>query len=336
MNQYAHKPGRYFANLSILLIIFLCSSRSAVAQSIGAKPGEPISSDAAALDVEIAATPSLPRILVLLGLKEQANQLVKIAVAEKFGDMDVQQVETSEAASPGYRWPEVDTVVTAGRNGCQLALQAVRDTRIFCTLLTEEGFHSLDTSNRGKSSPSLSALFIDQPASRQMQVANRVYPSLARFSTFSGHGIGADSDEVLSAMDVFPFRATVPLPTQLSDVLSANDALIATSDSGIYNASTLSTVLLTAYGYGKPVIGYSRAYVKAGALLTCYSTPGQILRQVAEYLFATPASNVTSGEKVYPEYFSVIDNPRVARSLGLTKVFRITAGETYTDADFKP
>ncbi len=190
MHQCVHKPGRYFANLSVLLVCLLCSPKSAVAHSIDAKPDEPIISDAAALDVEIAATPSLPRILVLLGLREQANQLVKIAVVEEFGDMDVQQVETSEAASPGYRWPEVDTVVTAGRSGCQLALQAVRDIRIFCTLLTEEGFHSLNTSNRETNTPSLSALFIDQPASRQMQIANRVYPSLPGYASQTDCGWG--------------------------------------------------------------------------------------------------------------------------------------------------
>lgn len=177
---------------------------------------------------------------------------------------------------------------------------------------------------------------IDQPASRQKQIANRVYPSLAQFSAFSGHGIGTDGDEILPTMDVFPFLATVPLPPQLSDLLSAHDALIATSDSGIYNASTLSTVLLTAYGYGKPVIGYSRAYVKAGALITCYSTPGQILRQIAKYLVAGQKYGATGGNIYYPEYFSVVNNPSVARSLGLISEFQITPGETYTDADFKP
>lgn len=336
MHQRIHIPGKYFAFFLMLLACLICPAKAAGVDFIGEKPDVPTTGDPIALDIEITTTPSRPRILVLLGLKEQANLLVEIAVAEEFGDMDVQQVHTSEAASPDYHWPEVDTVVSAGRSGCQLALQAVQDSRIFCTLLTEEGFHSLDTGNRNTSSPSLSALFIDQPASRQMQIANRVYPSLAQFSIFSGHGIGADSDEVLPAIDVFPFRATVALPPQLSDVLNTHDALIATSDSGIYNASTLSTVLLTAYGYGKPVIGYSRAYVKAGALLTCYSTPGQILRQAAKYLKLNSTSSITEERRLYPEYFSVADNPRVARSLGLVKEFQIITGETYTDADFKP
>lgn len=143
MYQRVQKPGRYFAHLWLLIISLLCSLDIAVAQSIDAKPEEPATSEASALDVEITATPPRPRILVLLGLKEQANQLVEIAVADELGDMDVLQVETSEAASPDYRWPEVDIVVSAGRAGCQLALQAVRDNRILCTLLTEEGFHSL-------------------------------------------------------------------------------------------------------------------------------------------------------------------------------------------------
>ena len=332
----AHKPGSYLVTLSVLLVCSLCSAKATVAQVTEVTLAEPEANVAAASDVTLPATQPGARILILLGLKQQANKLVEIAVAEEFGDLDVQTVDIIAAASPDYRWPQVDTVVTAGRNGCQLALQAVHDTRIFCTLLTEEGFHTLDTSNREPNAPSLSALVIDQPVSRQMQIAHRVYPALARFSIFSGHGIGADTDENLAAIEVFPYRSTVPLPTQLGDALSDHDALIATSDSEIYNASTLSTVLLTAYGYGKPVIGFSRAYVKAGALITCYSTPGQILRQVASYLAKDPTSSLSNGKTLYPDYFSVVENPRVARSLGLINEFRITPSETYTDTDFEP
>ena len=332
----AHKPGNYLVTLSVLLVCLLCSFKTTVAQVTDVNPAEPIAKVAAASGIELPAPQPGTRILVLLGLREQANKLVELAVAEEFGELDVQLVDILAAASPDYRWPQVDTVVTAGRRGCQLALQAVHDTRIFCTLLTEEGFHGLDTSHREPKAPSLSALVIDQPASRQMQIAHRVYPALAKFSIFSGHGIGVDTNEILAAAEVFPYRSTVPLPTQLGDALSAHDALIATSDSEIYNASTLSTVLLTAYGYGKPVIGFSRAYVKAGALITCYSTPGQILRQVASYLAAEPTSGMPNGKTFYPDYFSVVDNPRVARSLGLIDEFRITPSETYTDADFEP
>lgn len=328
MYQRVTKPGRPFAILPVLLACLLCSSDSF--------PGEPTLGDTAASGPQIPVTPQPPKILVILGLKEETNHLVEIAIADEFSGLDVQQIKAREAASPDYPWPAVDSIVTAGRYACQLALQADPDTPILCTLLTEEGFQSLNTSKRKSNSSSLSALVIDQPVIRQMKVASRIYPSLVQFSIFSGYGTGADPAEIQSAVDVFPFRKTVPLPTQLSDVLSAHDALIATSDSSIYNASTLSTVLLTAYGYGKPVIGFSRAYVKAGALLTCYSTPGQILRQVAQYLLASPKSKVTGAVLFYPDYFSVVENPQVSRSLGLTKEFGITAGKTYTDADFTP
>lgn len=337
MFSSVHKPGSYLVTLSVLLVCFLLlPAQATVAQPTDATPATPLSRVAAASDARLPATQPTTRILVLLGLKEQANRLIRIAVAEEFSDLDVQHVELSEATSPDYRWPEVDTVVTAGKSGCQLALQVIHDTQIFCTLLTEEGFHSLDITHREPNAPAPVALVIDQPASRQMQIAHHIYPALSEFSVFSGHGTGAGTDEIVAGVEVFPYRSHIPLPTQLGDVLSTHDALIATSDSGIYNASTLSTVLLTAYGYGKPVIGYSRAYVKAGALVTCYSTPGQILRQVAAYLVADPASDLSSGKTFYPDYFSVVDNPRVARSLGLIQEFSITPRKTYTDADFKP
>ena len=35
-----------------------------------------------------------------------------------------------------------------------------------------------------------------------------------------------------------------------------------------------------------------------------------------------------------PKYFSIVDNPSVARSLGLTKLFDFSADDSYEDKDF--
>lgn len=336
MHQRALVPAGPAALLCVLSACLLISSGPAAAQTSGNPPEVANVDTPTVTDHQNSGSGRQPKILMVLGLKEAANKLVEIAIAEEFTALDVQQVDATVAASRDFRWPVVDIVVTAGRNGCLIAMQAVHETEILCTLLTEEGFASLDTGGRDDTSASLSALVIDQPASRQMRVANRTYPSLAQFSLFSGYGTGIDAEQVQSGINQFTFRTNTRLPAQLSDILSASDALIATSDSTIYNASTLSTVLLTAYGYEKPVIGFSRAYVKAGALLTCYSTPGQVLRQVAQNLIAKPISEITDIRLHYPDYFSVVDNPRVARSLGLVMEFSITPGKTYTDVEFKP
>ncbi|MGQ7847290.1 hypothetical protein ACUNV4_22565 [Granulosicoccus sp. 3-233] len=284
----------------------------------------------------IASPPSAEKqkVLLILGLREEANLLVRISVFEELGEMEVESVYTDVAASADYQWPEADVYLATGTSGCRIALEALENRRILCTLLTEEGFLGLQADRFEQEQ--LSVLVIDQPVIRQARVAHRIYPSLARFSVFSSSGFFNDERENALAVDGFPFNVSVSLPSQLSDALSSHDALIATSDNSIFNASTLSTVLLTAYGYHKPVIGFSRGYVKAGALMSTYSTPSQILREVAQRLTSPSVPTEKAPTISYPRYFSVTVNTSVARSLGLIRNKHYDDGQTLIDEDFTP
>ncbi len=323
--------GRFRTSLAILWIVVLC-----LLQSPGALAA-PILTSAA--NVTPYGQPDVTssysgRILVVMGLREEANLLVRIAVLEEFDGLDVQLVHADDAASPDYHWPDADLYLAAGSRSCHLVLESLAKRKVLCTLLTEESFLGLDADQYDNAQ--IAALVIDQPVDRQARVANVTYPSLSRFSVFSSANQLDDIREDSIAVDGFPYFSSVSLPSQLSDALHAHDALIATSDNSIFNASTLSTVLLTAYGYHKPVIGFSRAYVKAGALISSFSTPSQIFREIAHWLRSGATSFDDMPPISYPRYFSVIVNASVARSLGLIQSRRFNYGETLTDEDFEP
>ena len=81
-------------------------------------------------------------------------------------------------------------------------------------------------------------------------------------------------------------------------------------------ASTVRTALEKK---GFQVIGFSAAYVRAGALLGLYSTPEQIGRQLGTTLIDLAAgSEMALPEPGYPSYFSVDINAHVARSLEIS------------------
>eukprot|EP01032_Pedospumella_encystans_P026470 gene26469-29906_t len=105
--------------------------------------------------------------------------------------------------------------------------------------------------------------------------------------------------------------------TGLKTVLDDADVLLAVADPQVYNSATISNILLATYRARVPVVAFSPAYVKAGALLALYSTPRQIGVQAGAL-----ARGVLQGGPVpasqYPQEFSVAVNEHVARSLGLT------------------
>lgn len=325
--------GKPFAVLVIFLTGSLCLMQTSDARSSSTTIeliGLPLAEPVAQHPTESKAA---PRVLLILGLREVANQLVRQSVFEEFHDMVVESVDAGDAAASHYDWPEADLLLATGKEGCRVALASLQQQRILCTLLTEESFLSLETLYPDHAR--LSALVIDQPVSRQARVAHSVYPSLSRFAVFSGSGTWTDEREGEDPVHYYPYDTSLPLSRQLGDALSSHDALIATPESRIYNSSTLSTVLLTAYGYRKPVIGFSRAYIKAGALITCYSTPAQILRQVAQEMNTETRPETDSPAIIYPRYFSVTNNASVAISLGLLSERSLLPGQTLTDEDFQ-
>ena len=103
----------------------------------------------------------------------------------------------------------------------------------------------------------------------------------------------------------------------LTNVLQQSDALLSLPNPEIYSRHTVQNILLTAYHYRKPVIGYSHAFVKAGALFAVYSTLPQLARQAAETIDRFFNKNTGLPAPEHPRYFSVSVNRMVAKSLGI-------------------
>lgn len=77
--------------------------------------------------------------------------------------------------------------------------------------------------------------------------------------------------------------------------------------------------MITAYRYQDPMIGFSQAYVKAGALAAVYTTPEQTGKQVGEIAMrALGGKVVLLSPPKYPKHFSVSVNYQVARSLDIS------------------
>lgn len=96
--------------------------------------------------------------------------------------------------------------------------------------------------------------------------------------------------------------------------LERNSVLLALPDPYIYNKNTAKNIILTAYHKNIPIIAYSQAFAKAGALISLYSSFDDIANQTIKVL----KKNNLSNEKIfYPELFSIEINNSVARSLDI-------------------
>jgi putative tryptophan/tyrosine transport system substrate-binding protein len=102
----------------------------------------------------------------------------------------------------------------------------------------------------------------------------------------------------------------------MQQIMSRPAVLLAVPDREIFNSHTIQNILLTSYRQRSPVVGFSPAYVRAGALLALYATPSQIGKQAADAI----ASVLDGGRLPPPSHsheYEVGVNLTVARSLGI-------------------
>lgn len=179
-------------------------------------------------------------------------------------------------------------------------------------------------SGRSRKRAQFSAIYLDQPLSRQLNLVRQVLPGKRRVAAL----LGPDSAHLLSRLRPVSARLGLEISSEtvereaeiipaLSRLLSASDVLLALPDSVVFTRDTARSVLLTTYRYQKPLIGFSQGYVNAGALAATYSTPAQIARQTAELLRTLPSGRVLLPAPLSPTYFSVAVNRSVARALAL-------------------
>lgn len=175
---------------------------------------------------------------------------------------------------------------------------------------------------------SVSAIYIDQPFERQVQLIRLAFPEVRRVGVLlsedqSQSALVSELDEALRAQRLVLVHQTLGkderLSTPLEHVLSDSDLLLAVPDSLVFNRNTAQSVFLTSYRYRDPVLGYSRSMTRAGALLSLHSSPAQVGRQAAEWVSsALQGPSVRLPPPDYPAYFSVSINEQVARSIGIT------------------
>lgn len=216
-----------------------------------------------------------------------------------------------------------DLIVAVGVRAAQDMVALNLSAPILTTLIPRQAFEKI---SRQRDSRQLSAVFLDQPLARQMELVRLALPERARI----GVVLGPESQDALKAVQAASKEARFGLAVEkistaeellpaLQRVLADSDVLLALPDPLVFNKGTVQSLLLTTYRSQDPVIGFSQAYVKAGALAAVYSTPDQAGRQAGEMLLHALGGKVwLLPPPEYPKYFSVSVNYQVARSLGIS------------------
>ena len=224
-----------------------------------------------------------------------------------------------------WRRTDLDLLVTVGVAAATAASLADLRRPVLQLLIPRTAYEQLQA-KKTTDDGLVSALFVEQPAARVIDLARITLPGYSRIGLLLGPDSVGTAKSFEHAAKQNGLRLEVEmatyaddLPVALERLLSRSSLLVAAPDPLVYSQSTVQSILLSAYRANNPVIGFSSAYVRAGALVAVFSTPEQIERQGAEMVL-----KVESGKRgrlpapENPKYFSVAVNRSVARSMGIS------------------
>ncbi|MDB5816217.1 MAG: hypothetical protein JWM03_1880 [Rhodocyclales bacterium] len=228
-------------------------------------------------------------------------------------------IDSEQAASRSL----ADVQLVIGVGGKAMDVLAAKDFKapLLLTLIPRSSYDKLPAARRDDHKTT--GLFIDQPPTRYIDLVRVALPDADRIGLLAGrdsHDNVARLAQVARDRKLHPAVETINSEGEIYPAIQRlfpdGGVLLATPDTTIFNTQTIPNIILSAYRFRVPVVGFSQGSVKSGALIALFSTPSQLGTQSAEI-----ASKVLAGTPLpapqYPRIFSVGINTVVARSLSI-------------------
>ncbi len=232
-------------------------------------------------------------------------------------------------------WPDLDSasvalpqlVVTLGIDAYQqgversLSRQVWQGVPVLAALLPQAQFPA----SAARGSWRAAAVLLDQPPERIAQLLRLVLPLHLRIGVLFGPDSASLRPALARALATRGLKLVAQTVTDeagdlysaLRAVLDEADLLLALPDRQVFQSANMHNILLASYRQRVPVISYSAAHVRAGALLSLHSEPANVARQLASALRQWLAGSGLPPVALASSA-SVAINDQVARSLGLS------------------
>ena len=256
--------------------------------------------------------------------QEAADSLVQELLRNGVARADIQLLSIPEFLEGGPHTTDNRLVVTLGTEALRQVTARNPRTAVLAGLIPRLSYERVLQEAGKKNPPNMAALYLDQPFGRQLDLLRLALPAVHRIGVLWGPE-SISQQPLLSAalqgrgleLSEGVYSEGQSLIAALRTALANAEVLLAVADGVVYNPASVSNILLTSYRARTPVMAFSPAYVKAGALLSVHSTAAQAGAQLAAmgaHLLQT--GNLPASQ--YPADFTIQANEYVARSLGLS------------------
>jgi len=220
---------------------------------------------------------------------------------------------------------EGDTIITIGSAAADYASRHFAGTPILCGFITRNAFAAIIS--KQPENPTITAVFMDQSLTRLLNLANLLRTDQSPFkigllsqSTETSKTLSNQANH--SAKDTLVELASLQAGNNpmnvIKPLMKVSDIFIVRPNTSLFNRLVAKLVLQLSMRYKTPVIGFSKNYAQAGALLSLYASPEDIGKDTARSLeqwLASPESKMPEASE--GQAFSIVINPHIAAKMAM-------------------
>ncbi len=254
---------------------------------------------------------------------DAAQALISALVRGGVSPYDIRRLSVPEWSAQPVQQARIHVALGTQATAALAASQT--SAPVLAALIPRSSFERVLRQSRRKASADFTAIYLDQPLKRQLAMIRLALPQARRVGVLWGpdswpnatalRSLAAASGLALveagleGRFNVFP---------DLPQVLKGSDVLLAVADPLVFNSNSIQNILLTTFRAQVPVVAFSPAYVRAGALLALHATPEQLGRQAATLVQAALRGQALPGQPVESNDFEVSVNEHVANAMNLS------------------
>ena len=245
------------------------------------------------------------------------SQTIKTLISHTGPAASIEVINLGSSDSKAKLLEESDLVITLGNEASEYFSRQFPDKPIISAYLTLQQWHDLESPGKRHI-----AVLLDQPLERYLLFSHYLLqPRSIGIVNFSPLEINTRQSNTLSKLQLklsqYQLDRVDKLLPKIRQLAQNDDALLMLPNQEIYNRHTLKGILLTSYRKSTPVISYSPAHVKSGALASIYSSPDDIGKHLGILLNRFLSEELRfENTPQFAKYYSIITNDRVAHSLG--------------------
>lgn len=216
-------------------------------------------------------------------------------------------------------------VITLGLRALQRVLAEPGSTPVWALLVPRAEFDLISAKHPNAKRRQLSALYLDQPLPRQIQMLMAALPTTKRLGVLVGRSDTHVAAAIREAAGAHALDVSIERISRaddavalLADLRGRIEVLLLVPDPQVMSRSMLQPLLLETYRLRLPVVAYSTHLIGAGAMLALYTPPGKLGQEAGQRLrHARRNGGLQLPPSAYPDSFDVAVNRSVALSLGI-------------------